>query len=588
VKSESLEEIVRAVCLTDPPPPSSAATTRPAASDLKGDLDTIVLRALRKEPSRRYASVQDLADDIRRHLDGRPVRARPDTLRYRTGKFIRRHRVGVTAAVLVAASLVTGLAATLRQRGLAEAQRLRAERRFAEVRQIANSFLFEFERVIRDLPGSTPARQLVVKKALEYLDGLAQEAAGDPVLQAELANAYQKLCDVQGNPTVANTGDTAGAVASCRKELAIREALAAGGDRPAAHELAAAYRRLGLMEDESGKTGEGIVHLQQALQLGERLRAEDGQDEKARRLLAQAHESAGLLALKTGAHGQAEDHQRRALAIWEAEVQGRPQDREALHGAYVLHGALGRTLRVTGRRPEATRHYRSALEAAQARLRLSPDDRAARRDEAVAIGNLAVALSEQGDFQQATAYMVKALAFDEEMVRDDPKNDQAHRDLAWDCNFLSDMALSQGKLEEALRYQRRTLEIDQARANANPGSFQAHKDLAEAWSAFSDVQFNLRRFDAALENSQRALTLFEELHAANPGHTRLQQLMAAQYGRQGRMLETARRRDACGAYRRGLELWRDLEAKGAGIDDAQRAQRDATEKAYGRCGSRSA
>ena len=193
VKADSMEEIVRAVCETEPPAPSSAARTRndgasstaptgslPTAAELKGDLDTIVLRALQKEPFRRYASAQELADDVRRHLEGRPVLARPDTLGYRTGKFVRRHRVVVTAAALVVASLVAGILATVRQRHAAEEQRARAERRFADVRRLANSLLFDLEEAIRDLPGSTSARQLVVKKALEYLDSLAEEAEGIP------------------------------------------------------------------------------------------------------------------------------------------------------------------------------------------------------------------------------------------------------------------------------------------------------------------------------------------------------------------------------------------------------------------------
>ena len=103
--------------------------------------------------------------------------------------------------------------------------------RFGDVRKLANSFVFEFHDAIRDLPGSTPARQLVVKKGLEYLDSLAQEAGGDPVLQLELADAYEKVGDVQGSPLGANMGDTAGAIASYRKEVAIREALSAARAR---------------------------------------------------------------------------------------------------------------------------------------------------------------------------------------------------------------------------------------------------------------------------------------------------------------------------------------------------------------------
>ena len=101
--------------------PSPQSGLRPAAvgfhnpKSLRGDLDNIVLMAMRKEPSRRYASVAQFSEDIRRHLEGLPVVARKDTVGYRSAKFIRRHRVGVAAAFLVAVAIIAGLIAALWQ-----------------------------------------------------------------------------------------------------------------------------------------------------------------------------------------------------------------------------------------------------------------------------------------------------------------------------------------------------------------------------------------------------------------------------------------------------------------------------------------
>ena len=116
VPADSLEAIVQAVCQTEPRAPSEAVTggsgamrpvgSLPPASELRGDLDTIVLKALRKEPERRYRTAHDLSEDLRRHLEGLPVTARADTIGYRAGKFVRRHRTAVAAALLVSASLV--------------------------------------------------------------------------------------------------------------------------------------------------------------------------------------------------------------------------------------------------------------------------------------------------------------------------------------------------------------------------------------------------------------------------------------------------------------------------------------------------
>jgi eukaryotic-like serine/threonine-protein kinase len=196
--------------------------------------------AMRKEPERRYASVDQFSSDIRRHLEGRPVIARKDTIAYRSAKFIKRNKAGVIAAFLILVTLVGGIAATA-------AQRAKAERRFNDVRQLANSFMFEIHDAIRDLPGSTPARELLVKRALEYLDGLAQEEGNDVSLQRELATAYQKVGVLQGNPYSANIGDTTGAIESYRKAMAIREKIArAGAPSPEDRgDLAIIYSRMG-------------------------------------------------------------------------------------------------------------------------------------------------------------------------------------------------------------------------------------------------------------------------------------------------------------------------------------------------------
>ena len=160
---------------------------------LNGDLDNIVLMALRKEPQRRYASVEQFAQDIRRHLGHLPVIARKDTFAYRASKFVTRHKAGVAVAALVALALLAAMAVTLREARIARAERTRAERRFNDVRQLANSLMFEIHDSIENLPGTTSARKLIVEKSLAYLDGLSGEASGDVSLQRELATAFEKV-----------------------------------------------------------------------------------------------------------------------------------------------------------------------------------------------------------------------------------------------------------------------------------------------------------------------------------------------------------------------------------------------------------
>ena len=175
--------------------PASATRVNPAVSR---DLDCILSKALRKEPDERYASVEALAGDIRAFLEWRPVRARSGNAWYRTRKFARRYRGFVAAGVVTIAGLSAGLY-------VANRERLIAERRFSEVRQLANK-LFEIDGAAADLAGSTRTRQLIVDTALQYLQRLAVDAKGDPALATELANAYLMVASVQGVPVGRNLG----------------------------------------------------------------------------------------------------------------------------------------------------------------------------------------------------------------------------------------------------------------------------------------------------------------------------------------------------------------------------------------------
>ena len=157
---------------------------------LRGDLDWIILMALRKDPMRRYVSVEQFSEDIRKYMEGAPVIARSDTFSYRARKFLSRNKLGVAAVGLIFITLAGGVVST----GIEQA---RTQARFNDVRALANSILFEISDAIRDLPGSTPARLLLVERAHTYLDKLAHESGDDPSLERELAEAYKKVGEVQ-------------------------------------------------------------------------------------------------------------------------------------------------------------------------------------------------------------------------------------------------------------------------------------------------------------------------------------------------------------------------------------------------------
>lgn len=186
VEGMALADVRRSIREVPPAPPS---TIEPA---LKGDLENIVLRALQGEPSRRYRSARDLAEDIENYLAHRPVRATPDSLAYRIRRFVQRNALASSAATVAVLAVLAGT-------GVSVYQAHRAQQRFNQVREMANQFVFDFEASIRDTPGTLEARRKMATAARRYLADLAADAGRDDSLQRELAASYFRLSQIEAN-----------------------------------------------------------------------------------------------------------------------------------------------------------------------------------------------------------------------------------------------------------------------------------------------------------------------------------------------------------------------------------------------------
>ena len=188
--SQSYHELEVSIVEGAPRKPSAAlqSVAPAAARQLRGDLDTIVLTAMRKEPERRYRSAEHLAEDVRRYLQHEPLAARPDTIWYRTQKFVEGNRWAVCASAVAAIALISlGVADRI--------DRLRAERRFQDLRSFSNFVIQDLDEAVAK--GPTPARQILSTKALQYLDSLAPEARGDASLKLGLIAGFLKVAGIR-------------------------------------------------------------------------------------------------------------------------------------------------------------------------------------------------------------------------------------------------------------------------------------------------------------------------------------------------------------------------------------------------------
>jgi hypothetical protein len=421
VSTTALTRIARDVCETQPAPP-----------DLDPDLDNILLMALRKEPGRRYASVQEFADDVERALTHRPVRARPASLPYRAGKFVRRNAVTVAAAVLVVGSLSGGLAMSLR------AQR-RERARFDQVRQLATRFLFEFDVDIRQLPGSIPARERLVRTALQTLDSLSRDAAGDPELAAELAQAYISVGEVQGLPGLQSLGHTAEAEASFRKAVELlRPAIAPG--------RATDLRRL--------------------------------------RLAAFAHNRMGYLLWRTSRSAEARQWILDGLAILEPAIAAGKGGAQEFRTAANAHTYLSQIDQQELHGKRAAEHAAKGVELMRKYQAVTEGVRA-RSDLARAIVTLASAAASTGDLARSEALLGESLAMREAIYREKPLDVENRREWAVALHQLAGLQfLPAARIVAAEREQVRLMrEI----AEAGPKNDNARHDLGLALRDLADA-----------------------------------------------------------------------------------------------------
>lgn len=197
---QPLSDIERHVLESTPTRPSAVTgggTGRGVEVEkLSGDLDTIVLKALRKEPTRRYASPGDLADDLERHLQGRPVTARPATWRYRAQKFVRRNRATVLTSLLLGLILVTYVATLTVQANRIAEERNRARQESARSERVTQFLITLFESLD---PNETQGEALSAQALLDRgADRLARQMDEDPLVQTRLLNAIGNVYRKQG------------------------------------------------------------------------------------------------------------------------------------------------------------------------------------------------------------------------------------------------------------------------------------------------------------------------------------------------------------------------------------------------------
>jgi eukaryotic-like serine/threonine-protein kinase len=460
------------------------------------DLDHIVLRAMRSDPRWRYSSAAELAEDIERHLNGLPIIARRQTFSYLATRFLRRHKAGVAASTLVCLSLVAGLVSTswqarvaARQRALAIASQQKAEQRLNDTLRLTHSLLFDYYDSVSGLSGSTAVRLRLVRDTMEYLDELARESGDSVPVQRQIAAAWLRIGDVQGRPYAANLGDTAGALFSYRRAIALLTPLAGSDplDRDLQSQLADGYadagRLLMRMLDYAGASDD----LHRSIVIRERLAAIAPSDTANRSKLASAWQTLGDVLFYQNRLTDAFRAEQRAEQIWRQLAAKLPADTSVSLGLAASEEGLGAAYensawvldQLLGDRPdalrawqEALRHYRLGLALVSDLALRFPQNADIRRQQADLGVYTARMLARTGKPGDAIHEMDASLALFGQLSADDPQNREWRLDLLDSRCDMAVLLVRTGSLQSALPLYWASIASAEKLLNSDPGDHE--------------------------------------------------------------------------------------------------------------------
>ncbi len=497
---------------------------------LKGDLDNIILKALRKEPERRYASVQEFSGDIRRHLAGLPVTATADTASYRVNKFVKRHRVGVFAFAAMILTLLVSTSIATWQAIAAGNERDKSEQRFAQVRKLAHTILFDYQESIKETPGATEMRGKMIADSVEYLDNLASESDYSLKLQRDIVAAYRKIGDIQGSfAGGGNLGKNEAALESFRKALAIEETIVAANP-------------------ESSEDNQMLARILLDI--------------------AQQHEY-------TGDSQSGEAFARRAIEIFKkitGELPAETKPRSDLaRGLWTLASAV----RSGGDLDGALAAYHESAEIYEKLAAEKPEERKFIRNAALTYKNIGAVLELKKDFASASEYYNRALPIDTKNAAEEPDSTTAQMDLSFTFGSLATVSMNLGDFNAALEHNRSKLAIQEKVAAADPKNAFAQSSLAKTYRMFGEIWTMLKKFDEAASNHQNSIKIHERLLAIDPQNVKRSVALAEGYSLfgnflsnyPGKRLQLARLGQAERFQKLGLDIFEELRSKNT-IDKA--------------------
>ncbi|MBI4852336.1 MAG: protein kinase [Acidobacteria bacterium] len=584
LKEGTTEELLRVICNNEPIRPSNAVKL--LESELKifaieyispeklsicrktnitrlqkqllGDLDNIILMAMRKEPTRRYLSVNELLTDIERYLTGLPVMACEDTFFYRTEKFIRRNKKAMILTIFVIFILITGISMTVWQMHIAREQRQIAEQKSKEIREIANSFVFETHDAIKNLPGSTAARKLIVNQALKLLVAQEQNAENDLGLQKDLAFSYQKVADIQGRPFLPNIGDTDGALKNYEKSLKYFQQVfnQKTQDKENIYNLSIAYQRMGDVLNSLGKVDDAMVFHKQALLFAEILNKNNENTFLHQRLIFTIYSSM-LNILQTSNLVEASKITQE-MSLFSSKLLEKYQDSDTqfiqatsfYKTAFILHTISNSLIEKVGNKTAATKdlflksveYQKKSTEIIEHLSKEKPYDANLQFQLADCLGLLGTSLLYAGEIEEALKLYERKQEIYKKHADIDSFNEQLRYSI-WITNYQIARAMSKKNSALAIeQYEKAIGDYKNSFANKTPSLLQKWA-LAQCFTQLGESLEEQKQFAKAIFNYQKSVDIYNQLLSYDSHHFLFQSKLTTLYLKKAKILITLDRKE---------------------------------------------
>ncbi len=464
VDGQDRQELLRKIAQDEP------ALPRRINPAIPRELETILLKAMSKEPESRYSTAQELADDLGRYLDEKPIKARPPTVWEHAVKWSRRHTVVVGAAlailvVAVVALLVNSILLGREQRRTVAALEL-AESRSRQARKAVDRMYTRVaEKWLVDQPGLQPLQREFLQEALGFYQEFARQRSEDPDAQIEQAVALVRVGDIdhslRSHEQVERTYLQAIEI--------LNDVIDSPLDNPRRREeLAAALLKLARLYHVDGRNPDAANRYTQALQIYQSLARM--YPERIECQVGQARCLSGLGATRrsTGKPDEAERLYVGARQIYES-LAVQPQVRAQItDGLRLVNHNLGALYGEAGRMLEAERCFRRAVELSAQILTGPQMSPVKRHDHASEIGGLAAALEDQGKRLEAEKTLREAIRIQESLAAEFPERTEFREDLAWTLGFLGRLLHKLGQSTEEEEVLRRSIGISNEVVSAAP------------------------------------------------------------------------------------------------------------------------